>query len=231
MICGSMCPHNQMFGYSWSKMNIKYQELINKTVKEVATEIFIEYGGIENIKEDESFRPLIVNALQEKGFNCSELRKLNTTARTHEFDIIWELDGEKGAIELKIPSKSRNHPVDDSRLFFWYDIKWLEVGIEASSFNQGTAILLTDLIQLYEETGRGDWRHDYYRIGHLNEHRCNQSEPDHYFEKKYKPENQFIKELYPLSIKGCYDFRDKWSVIPPFSSGEGCLYYLVVPVL
>lgn len=54
-----------------------------------------------------------------------------TAARPHPFDIIWERDGLRGAIELKLPS--RTAPVDDARLLFRYDLKWLELGMPLRS--------------------------------------------------------------------------------------------------
>lgn len=181
------------------------------------------HGSLDGADEA-AFQRHVLDELASNGFQAEQLVRLGTAVRIHEFDIIWRKDGQSGAIELKLKSKKRRHPADDSRLFFWYDLKWLELGREAGHFDIGTSVLLTDLRQLYKETGRGDERHDYYRIGHQNSHRCRANEPDHFFDLKYAPRTQFLDEMYPLRIEGCYDFQDKWSVV------TGDTYLLVVPV-
>jgi hypothetical protein len=206
-------------------MRERHQADIAAAVREVAGQLLDRHSGLGPSLEDADFRPAVVAALQNRGFRAQSAVPLTTKVRPHPFDIVWERGGDNGAIELKL--KARTAPVDDSRLFFWYDLKWLESGIEAGSIGAGTAVLLTDLRQLYEESGRGDWRHDYYRIGHRNIHRCKSDGPDHLFERRYKPVTQFLPELHPLSISGCYDFRDKWRTL---SSGSRAAFLLVVPV-
>lgn len=193
---------------------------------DVCHRLLDKHRGLGPWKEDSSLRPAMVEALERRGFRCHIDQRLRTTVRRHPFDILWERGGILGAIELKL--KGRGAPADDTRLFFWYDLKWLESGIAAGSFAAGTALLVTDLAQLREESGRGDWRHDYYRIGWLHAHRCSPTGPDHVFDRKYKPETQFLPELFPLRIQGCYDFRDKWHLVSDGS--EASLFLLAVPV-
>lgn len=204
---------------------VDYQKDILDIATTVASQLSSIHGSVGPWNEDADYRPAIVDELQARGYRTGEIRPLTTSVRTHRFDVIWDRDGVRGAIELKLPT--RTSPADDARLFFRYDIKWLELGITAGHFTHGTAILLTDLRSLYEESNRGDWRHDYYRIGQANPHRCLRDGPDHLFDRKYAPGTQFLNELYPLRIDGCYDFRQGWTVI---SSGTSALYQLVVPV-
>jgi len=220
LLCGTDHRAQPLRAY----INVDVPDILD-SAKAVAWALHQEHKGVGRWVEDADLRPAMVSELQAKGFRTSEIRSLPTGVRSHPFDIVWNRDGAVGAIELKL--KSRTAPVDDARLYFWYDIKWLELGIEAGQFAHGTAILLTDLRSLYEESGRGDWRHDYYRIGHRNAHRCNGNEPDHLFDRKYKPQTQFLSELFPLRIRGCYDFRSLWHVV---SAGTSPLYLLAVPV-
>lgn len=197
---------------------------LGDAIRDAAAATLGPHGSLDGADETGTFQPHVLDELSSRGFQADPLVRFETAIRVHEFDIIWRKDGQRGAIELKLKSRQRNHPADDSRLFFWYDLKWLELGREAGHIDFGTSVLLTDLRQLYEETGRGDERHDYYRIGHLNSHRCRADEPDHFFDLRYAPKTQFLKEMYPLRIEGCYDFRDKWSVVADDT------YLLMVPV-
>jgi hypothetical protein len=207
------------------------QHAILEASIEATRSILSRYGGLDTTTEDGVLRPHLLRALESRGFRTQQNPVwLPTSVRQHPFDLTWERDGIRGAIELKLKSQAQRAPVDDSRLFFWYDLKWLEAGIEVGSLECGTAILLTDIRQLYEETGRGDWRHSYYQIGHLNPHRCRVDGPDHFFGRKYKPETQFLPQLYPLKIQGCYDFRDKWHVINDELAHDKSVFLLVVPV-
>jgi hypothetical protein len=194
----------------------------------VATQMYEANAGLGACTEDGDFRPMLIDALRARDFNCDGfIHTLPTAARPHPFDLVWEREGINGAIELKLPVGKRGAPPDDSRLSFWYDVKWLELGIEAGHFEHGTALLLTDLRQLVDDSTGSDMRHEHYRIGRHHAHRCGANGPDHLFDYRYKS-TKFIRELYPLHIRGCYDFRERWRTIP--DCVERPVYLLSVPV-